>query len=146
MTTTSTSTNSSTLPDPTYLKWPSKASQEYITARRALLKTEYTLTQQIEKVAAQRRTLPPGPILPTYTFSEGDFDLESKAPAKSVTLAEIARQGGRSDGGGGYKPLVVYHMMMGEEDTVACPACSMFVDGCTYLLFHYPSPLQIQIE
>lgn len=129
MTTTSPPTNSSPLPDPSYHKWPTTASPEYITARRALLESEYTLTQQIEKVAAQRRTLPPGPILPSYTFSEGDFDLESNSPAKHVTLAEIARQGRRSDGEG-YKPLVVYHMMMGEEETVACPACSMFVDGC----------------
>ena len=118
--------NSTKIPDPAYLKWPANASTEYVEARRALLEEEYALSEQIEKVAKQRRDLMSGPTLPSYTFEEGDRDLNSDSTPKIVTLAEVAKQGEHH-----HKTLIVYHMMMGEEETAACPACSMFIDGRT---------------
>jgi len=87
--------------------------------------------KHIEKVAAQRRTLSSGPLLPTYVFEEGDRDLGSDSAPHKVTLAEIAGQGELP-----YKTLVVYHMMMGEKEKTACGACSMFVDGLNGVAKH----------
>ena len=120
-------TNSTKIPDLAYLKWPANASTEYVDARRALLEEEYALSKQIEKVAAQRRSLMSGPVLQSYTFEEGDRDLNSDAKPTNVTLAQVAKQGEASN-----KTLIVYHMMLGEEETAACPACSMFIDGRTF--------------
>ncbi|KAF2246535.1 DUF899-domain-containing protein [Trematosphaeria pertusa] len=111
-----------TLPDPSFLRWPSNSSEQYITARRTLLEAEYALIQQIEAVAQQRRALPPGPVLPTYVFEEGCLNLNSDAPPKQVTLADVAKEEAK-------KPLVVYHMMMGEQEEKACSGCSMFLDS-----------------
>lgn len=46
-------------------------SPEYRTARRALLAEETELRRHIERVAAQRRALPPGGVAPDYNFLEG---------------------------------------------------------------------------
>lgn len=107
------------IPDPTYLKWPANTSTEYIEARRALLEKEYALIKQIEEVAAQRRALSGGPVLPDYIFEEGDCDLNSNTTTREVTLTDVAKGSEL-----GHKSLVVYHMMMGENETTACPSCS----------------------
>ncbi|KAF2189190.1 DUF899-domain-containing protein [Zopfia rhizophila CBS 207.26] len=125
------STQTQTIPDPAFHKWPASASNDYVAARRDLLEKEWALRNQIEEVAAQRRALPAGPILPTYTFEEGPWDLNSSSPTQKVTLADVAKSGEL-----GHKTLVVYHMMMGENATKACPACSMFVDGLNGVAKH----------
>ncbi len=105
--------------DPTPL-WASGASSDYRVARRALLDAEIALRDQAEAVAAQRRALPPGPVLPEYTFAEGPRDLAADDPSGSVTLAELF---------GAHDELVVYHLMFHPEDDAACAMCSMWVDG-----------------
>ncbi|OCL15357.1 DUF899-domain-containing protein [Glonium stellatum] len=115
-------------PDPAFLKWPASASPEYIEARRALLDEEFALRNQIERVAAQRRALPPGPILPKYVFEEGPADLTLNEPSREICLGEVAGAGG--------KTLVLYHMMLGENAEEACPACSMFLDGLNGVAKH----------
>ncbi|KAF2470992.1 DUF899-domain-containing protein [Lindgomyces ingoldianus] len=119
------------VPNPAFYKWPASATGEYIAARRALLEKEYALRNQIEEVASQRRALPLGPILPTYTFEEGPKDLAASSPITKVTLSDVAKPGSLS-----HKTLVVYHLMMGENATKACPGCSMFVDGLNGVAKH----------
>ena len=87
------------------------ASQEYRTARLALSRVEQDLRDQVKAVAALRRALPPGPVLPSYEFTEGPRDLSSDEPVRSVTLAELF---------GGHNELVVYHMMFHPDDETSC--------------------------
>jgi predicted dithiol-disulfide oxidoreductase (DUF899 family) len=93
-------------------RYPSGASQEYITARNALLEAELALRNQVEAVAAQRRALPPGALLKDYTLIDS-----SGTPVK---LAELAADG---------RTLVVYHMMFGPDSTDPCVLCASFIDG-----------------
>jgi predicted dithiol-disulfide oxidoreductase (DUF899 family) len=86
-------------------------SQEYRQARTALLVEEIELRRQIERVAAQRRTLPPGgEVSPDYTFIGED--------GKRVTLPEMF---------GDKNTLVAYLWMYGPERERPCPMCTAFI-------------------
>jgi predicted dithiol-disulfide oxidoreductase (DUF899 family) len=100
--------------------WPESASEEYRRARMDLVRAEAALRDQIEAVAAQRRSLPAGGLLPEYTFVEGPVDLDAGDAERPVSLSELFA---------GHDELVIYHLMLHPEDTAACAACSMFVDG-----------------
>jgi predicted dithiol-disulfide oxidoreductase (DUF899 family) len=100
--------------------WPESASEEYRRARTELVRAEAELRDRIEAVAAQRRALPPGGELPDYTFAEGPDDVAADGPERPVTLSQLFA---------GHDELVLYHLMLHPEDTKACAACSMFVDG-----------------
>ncbi|WP_219413628.1 DUF899 family protein [Pseudonocardia nigra] len=100
--------------------WPHGASAEYVRARTELVAAEAELRDRIEAVAALRRALPPGAPLGEYTFTEGPVDLAADGPQRPVTLEELFA---------GHDHLVLYHLMLHPEDTAACAACSMFVDG-----------------
>jgi predicted dithiol-disulfide oxidoreductase (DUF899 family) len=132
---------STQIPDPAFHKWPASTSPDYVTARRSLLEKEYALINQIEEIAAQRRALPPGPVLPTYTFEEGPKDINSTSPGHQVTLAEVAK----GDGKAGHKTLVIYHMMMDKDDVKACAGCSMFVDGLNGVAKHLAQRFNLAI-
>ena len=84
------------------------------------MRAEAELRDKIEAVAAQRRALPPGGELPDYRFVEGPDDLAADGPERPVTLSQLFA---------GHDELVLYHLMLHPEDTKACAACSMFVDG-----------------
>lgn len=82
-------------------------SDEYRRARRALLAEEIDLRRHIERVAEQRRSLPPGGEVPEdYTFEGKDGP---------VTLVELF---------GDKDTLVVYSMMYGPDRSEGCPMCS----------------------
>jgi predicted dithiol-disulfide oxidoreductase (DUF899 family) len=100
--------------------WPASASEGYQRARTELVRAEAELRDKIEAVAAQRRALPPGGELPDYRFVEGPDDLAADGPERPVTLSQLFA---------GHDELVLYHLMLHPEDTKACAACSMFVDG-----------------
>jgi predicted dithiol-disulfide oxidoreductase (DUF899 family) len=100
--------------------WPDTASEEYRRARTELAAAEADLRDRIEAVAAQRRELPPGAPLPDLTFVEGPEDLALDGPQRPVRLSELFA---------GHDELVLYHLMLHPDDTKACAACSMFVDG-----------------
>lgn len=108
-------------------RWPNNTntSPEYKTARNDLLRSEHELRRQIELVAAQRRALPPGPIMASYTFSEGPASLNEDTPTASTTLADLTSSG---------RSLVLYHMMFEpstNDGAVAepCAMCSMAIDS-----------------
>lgn len=100
--------------------WPEGADPEYVAARDALLKEERELLAHAERVAAARRALPPGPVLPAYTFAEGPRDLSVDGPVAETVLDEMFRDD---------DTLVVYHLMFAPDAEEACPMCSMWVDG-----------------
>jgi predicted dithiol-disulfide oxidoreductase (DUF899 family) len=81
-------------------------SPEYRQARNALLTEEIELRRHIERVAALRRTLPPGGIPEDYTFEGHDG---------TVRLSQLF-----SD----KDTLVIYSMMFGPQRERACPMCT----------------------
>jgi predicted dithiol-disulfide oxidoreductase (DUF899 family) len=101
-------------------RWPAGASEEYRAARRELTEAEIALREQVEAVAARRRALPPGPLLPQYRLVEGPADLATDGGTEEVTLTELF---------GTHRELVTYHLMFHPEDDTACPMCTMWVDG-----------------
>ncbi len=99
---------------------PAGATAEYRAARLALSEAEAALLDQVEAVAAQRRALPEGILLPDYALTEGPRDLDVDGPATPVSLLDLF---------GDHGELVVYHLMFHPDDDAACPMCSLWVDG-----------------
>ena len=82
-------------------------SAEYRAARTALLAEEIELRRHIERVAAQRRALPPGgPVIGDYRF-EGE-----NGPTDFAGLF------------GDKETLVIYSYMFGPERARPCPMCT----------------------
>src|ERR1700734_4246037 len=82
-------------------------SAEYRAARTALLADEIELRRHIERVAAQRRALPPGgPVIGDYRF-EGE-----KGVVDFAGLFEDK------------KTLAIYSYMFGPERDRPCPMCT----------------------
>jgi predicted dithiol-disulfide oxidoreductase (DUF899 family) len=82
-------------------------SDAYRTARNALLAEEIELRRHIERVAALRRSLPPGGLVPDgYTF-EGE-----NGPA---TFADLF---------GDKQTLLAYSLMFGSQRERPCPICT----------------------
>jgi predicted dithiol-disulfide oxidoreductase (DUF899 family) len=94
------------------------ASDAYRVAREELLNAERELRDHVERVAAQRRALPPGPDVAEYAFFDG---------AQRVTLAELF---------GEKRYLVMYHFMYWADDDEFCSMCSMWVDGWDGIAHH----------
>jgi predicted dithiol-disulfide oxidoreductase (DUF899 family) len=94
------------------IRFPNE-SPEYRAARTALLAEEIALRRQIERVAAQRRALPPGGLVPdTYRFVD-----------------ENGRDVGLNDMFGPHDTLITYHWMFGPQRARPCPMCTGFLGG-----------------
>ena len=99
-------------------------SAAYREARNSLLKAEVDLRRQIETVAAQRRKLPLGGVVPhDYVFEEWDA---SKNAARSVRLSELFEDGKDT--------LVLYNFMFvpgknGLPLEEGCPSCTSIMDA-----------------
>ncbi len=90
---------------------PSVVSEDqWLGARRALLREEKELTRLHDRIAARRRELPWVQVEKSYTFD---------SPGGPVALAGLFN--GRSQ-------LAVYHFMMGPEWGEGCPSCSFIAD------------------
>jgi predicted dithiol-disulfide oxidoreductase (DUF899 family) len=85
--------------------------EEWLAARIELLEREKELTRRSDELARQRRDLP-------WVRIEEEYDFHTKEGTK--TLAELF--GGRSQ-------LLVYHLMFGPDDELACEGCSFTADG-----------------
>ena len=82
-------------------------SPEYRQARNTLLAEEIELRRHIERVAALRRTLPPGgEVIENYAFEDH---------AGTVLLSQLF---------GDKDTLVIYSMMFGPQRERACPMCT----------------------
>jgi predicted dithiol-disulfide oxidoreductase (DUF899 family) len=99
-----------------------KESAEYDAHRESLRLAEIDLMRQREKVAELRRRLPEGSEVENYSFQEGPRHLDDgDAPVTTVRLADLFTSADRS--------LIIYHLMLGKEQTSACPMCTMWIDG-----------------
>ena len=88
------------------VRWPNE-STAYRQARQALLAQEIELRRHIERVAEQRRALPPGgEVLKSYQF-QGEHG--------PVSLADLF---------GGKQSLVIYSYMFGPQRERPCPMCT----------------------
>ena len=90
-------------------RWPGE-SADYRRARTALLSEELALRRQIQRVAEQRRALPPGPAPKDYRF-----------------LDEQGRESGLEALFGEHDTLFTYLWMYGPERERPCPMCTSFV-------------------
>ena len=91
---------------------------QWLIARKALLKQEKDLTHRRDALAEERQRMPWVKIEKPYTFD---------TPGGKQSLSDLF--GDRSQ-------LFVYHLMMGPEWTDACPSCSMAADGFSANLPH----------
>jgi hypothetical protein len=85
-------------------------SAEYRRARTALLAEEIELRRHIERVAEQRRALPPGGAAPDYDFIDEN--------GKTIKLADLFGQ---------HTTLVTYFWMYGPQRERPCPMCTAFL-------------------
>jgi predicted dithiol-disulfide oxidoreductase (DUF899 family) len=105
-------------------------SEEYRRARDELLHAEIELRRQSEVVAARRRGLPLGGVVPTdYEFDE--WDAGAGAP-KRVRLSELFD---------GKDTLLLYSFMIvppeqGLPFVGPCPSCTSIIDGIDGALPH----------
>jgi predicted dithiol-disulfide oxidoreductase (DUF899 family) len=87
-------------------------SAEYRTARTALLAEEIELRRHIERVAAQRRQLPPGgKVAENYRFESRD---------RPITLEDLF---------GDKDTLVAYSWMFGPQRKRPCPMCTSMIES-----------------
>ena len=91
------------------VRWPGE-SEVYRKARTALLAEEIALRRRIQRLAAQRRALPPGPVAGDYRF-----------------LDEQGEEIGLVDLFGRHDTLFSYAWMYGPERERPCPMCTSFV-------------------
>jgi predicted dithiol-disulfide oxidoreductase (DUF899 family) len=88
-------------------------SAEYRAARTALLTEEIELRRHIERVAAQRRQLPPGGAVPEdYAFTAED--------GRKVTLSSLF---------GKHNTVVIYTWMFGPQRERPCPMCTALLSA-----------------
>jgi len=96
-------------------------SPEYRAARDTLTQAESELTRRIEEVAALRRSLPPGGLVPTdYAFTAGPADLSVDEPERTARLSELF---------GEHDTLLLYSLMYGPQMDRPCPMCTSVVDS-----------------
>lgn len=96
-------------------------SPEFRAARDVLTQAEAELTRRTEEVAALRRSLPPGGILPEdYVSAEGPADIAADEPTRQVRLSELF---GRHD------TLLMYSLMYGPQMPRPCQMCTSLLDG-----------------
>jgi len=105
------------------LKFPNETA-EYRKARNSLLVEEIALRQQIERVAQQRRALPPGgEVLQDYIFERiGENGMPEKA--------EMSKLFGRHD------TLILYSFMYGPDRERPCPMCTQLMDSVNGAVRH----------
>ena len=97
-------------------------SKAYRSARDGLLRAEIELRNHIEQVAAMRRKLPLGGVVPQdYEFEEGAGDSAVTGSVRRVKLSELFQPGKDT--------LVVYSFMYGPDMAKACPMCTCMLDS-----------------
>src|SRR3982751_4970502 len=85
--------------------------EEWLTARKELLKAEKEWTRHGDEVTKQRQALPWVKINKAYMFDTAEG---------MVSFADLFK--GRSQ-------LLIYHFMLGPDYTAGCPHCSAIADG-----------------
>ena len=108
-----------------HMRYPNE-SDEYRTARNALLDAEIELRRQTESVAAMRRALPPGGEVPEdYVFER----IGAHSRPEKVKLSELF---------GDHSTLLLYSYMFGPERDSPCPGCTHLLDCIDGAARHVP--------
>jgi predicted dithiol-disulfide oxidoreductase (DUF899 family) len=94
------------------------SQEEWLTARRELLKKEKESVRLLDQLSKERRNLPWVRVDKNYVFD---------APGGRVTLADLFA---------GRNQLVVYHFMFGPDWQEGCPSCSFVSDHFDGTLVH----------
>jgi predicted dithiol-disulfide oxidoreductase (DUF899 family)/uncharacterized protein YndB with AHSA1/START domain len=89
--------------------------EEWLAARKALLRREKELTRQRDAVNADRRRLPMVRIEKGYEF---------QGPTGTLRLRDLFD---------GRRQLIVYHFMFDPDWEQGCPSCSLLVDNIGHL-------------
>lgn len=109
-------------------------SETYRNARNALLDDEMALRRQIERVAAQRRSLPAGGELrEDYVFERAGADGRSTRVKMSDLFAP------------GKNTLAVYSFMFGPGRERPCPGCTHFLDSLDGAAQHVEQRLNMAV-
>ncbi|MGB0625956.1 MAG: DUF899 family protein [Alphaproteobacteria bacterium] len=112
-------------------------TDEYRTARDALLAAEMELRAKIEEVAALRRSLPPGGALKEdYLLTEGPAELSLAGPEVETRFSDLFAPGKDT--------LIVYSFMYGPGGS-PCPACTSLIDGLDGLMPHITDRLNFAV-
>jgi predicted dithiol-disulfide oxidoreductase (DUF899 family) len=90
----------------------------YRRARERLLKAEIGLRRQVESVAALRRKLPAGGLVPQDYVFEG---VDALTGMRSMRLSELFAPGKDT--------LILYSFMFGPDMAHACPMCTAMIDS-----------------
>ena len=120
------------------LRFPGE-SAEYRRARDELLQAEIELRRQTERVAAQRRELPLGGVVPTdYVFDEWD---DAAGAPREVRLSELFD---------GRDTLLLYSFMIVPPEQELpfvgpCPSCTSIIDGIDGALPHITQRLAFAV-
>jgi predicted dithiol-disulfide oxidoreductase (DUF899 family) len=94
----------------------------YRKARRELLLAELDLRRRVEAVAALRRKLPLGGVVPEdYVFEEGARDPNDTTTIRKVRLSQLFLPGKEA--------LILYSYMFGPKMKAPCPLCTAMLDG-----------------
>jgi predicted dithiol-disulfide oxidoreductase (DUF899 family) len=108
-------------------------SAEYRKARDELLQAELDLRERVERVAAQRRTLPPGGELKEdYVFDE----LVDGEPRK-VRFSELFSPARDT--------LFLYGFMYAPDMPAACPSCTSMLDGLDGQVRHLRQRIDVAV-
>jgi predicted dithiol-disulfide oxidoreductase (DUF899 family) len=109
---------------------------EYRTARDRLLEQEKELRRVTEAVAAARRELPPGGVVPEDYVFEGEGP--DGAPTK-VTLSELFAPGKDT--------LFTYNMMFprAPDEDLPCPSCTQFLDSFDGVAEHAAQRINVAV-
>jgi predicted dithiol-disulfide oxidoreductase (DUF899 family) len=100
------------------MKHPVVSREQWLVARKTLLKREKEATHLRDQINAERQALPWVKVDKSYAFD---------TPKGKKTLAELFD--GRSQ-------LIVYHFMLGPGWKAGCPGCSFLVDHIDGALPH----------
>jgi predicted dithiol-disulfide oxidoreductase (DUF899 family) len=111
-------------------------SAEYRAARERLLEQEAEMRRTVEAVAAARRELPRGGVVPE------DYVFQGQGPdgaATAVRLSELFAPGRDT--------LVIYSMMFprAPDEDLPCPSCTQFLDSFDGVVEHAAQRLNVAI-
>lgn len=97
-------------------------SAAYRQARNELLQAEIELRRHTEQVAALRRQLPPGGVVPeNYVFEEGAADLTDTQTVRQVSFSELFAPDKNT--------LIAYNFMFSAQMERPCPFCTSMLDA-----------------
>ncbi len=105
-------------------------SPVYRKQRAELLEAEIALKDQIERVAALRRSLPLDTLVEDYAFEEIPAPLAAgdAAPRRKLKLSELFEHPDQT--------VVLLHFMYGKKQGQPCPMCTLWADGYDGIIPH----------